>query len=82
MISRQVHISEFVMTFNFLLCEENKYLCNPMYNYTILILFKHNGQEFLLTWQYTNHVMSKGCYLSVDHNHNKIKMSVQDRDGF
>jgi len=46
-----------------------------MYTYKILPLFKHNGQEFLLRQQHT-------YYISVDHNHNKIKMSIQDRNGF
>jgi hypothetical protein len=43
-------------------------------------LFKHNGQKFLLTQQNTNYVIS--YYVSVDHNHNKIKMSIRDRNGF
>jgi len=51
-----------------------------MYIYTILPLFKHNSQENLLTQPYTNHVIR--YYISVDHNHNKIKMSIQDRNGF
>ena len=51
-----------------------------MYIYTILPLFKHNSQENLLTQLYANHVIR--YYISVDHNHNKIKISIQDRNGF